>query len=88
MVVGFIQSPPTLAVYDVAHSLPLGGAGGGFPFIDDETRRHFSYVSGIRSDKSYGRKIFEIFAHSLQYKFCSVVYLYSEFLMQIDIFSR
>ena len=28
------------------HSLPLGGAGRGFPFTEDETRRHFSYLSG------------------------------------------
>ena len=33
-------------VYDVAHSLPLGGAGRDFPFTEDETRRHFSYFSG------------------------------------------
>ena len=33
---GFVRSPPTLAVYDVAHSLPLGGADRGFPFTEDE----------------------------------------------------
>ena len=42
----FITSPPMLAVYDVVHSLPEGGAGRGFPFTEDETRRHFSYLSG------------------------------------------
>ena len=39
---GFIRSPPTLAVYDAAHSFPLGGAGRDFPFSEDEIRRHFS----------------------------------------------
>ena len=34
LIPGFI---PTLAVYDDAHSLPLGGAGRGFPFTEDET---------------------------------------------------
>ena len=42
----FVQSPPTLAVYDTGHSLPQGGVGRGFPFTEDETRRHFSYLSG------------------------------------------
>ena len=31
---GFIRSRLTLAVYDVAHSLPLGGVGRGFPFTE------------------------------------------------------
>jgi hypothetical protein len=35
---GFIQFPPTLAVYDV-HSLPLGGVGRDFPFFENETQR-------------------------------------------------
>ena len=34
----FIRSPPTLALYDFAHSLPLGGVGSVFPFIEDETK--------------------------------------------------
>ena len=38
----FFRFPPTLAVYDVAHSLPQGGVGGGFPFTEDETERHSS----------------------------------------------
>ena len=33
LIPGFIRSPPTLAVYDVAHSLPLGGAGRGSPSL-------------------------------------------------------
>ena len=41
----FIRSCPMLAVYDLAHSLPLGGVGRDFPFIEDETRRQFSYFS-------------------------------------------
>jgi hypothetical protein len=35
-----------LAVYEVAHSLLLGGVGKGFPFTEDETWKHFSYLSG------------------------------------------
>ena len=46
LIPGFIRSPPTLAVYDVANSLPRGGVGRDFPFTEDETRRHFSYLSG------------------------------------------
>jgi hypothetical protein len=42
----FIQSPSTLTAYDVAHSLPLGGVDWDFPFTENETRRHFSYLSG------------------------------------------
>ena len=37
---------PMLAVYDVAHYLPLFCAGRGFPFTEDETRRHLSYLTG------------------------------------------
>jgi hypothetical protein len=46
LIPGFIRSPPTLAVYDVARSLPRGGVGRGFPFTEDEAGRHFSYLSG------------------------------------------
>ena len=42
----FIQSPSTLTAYDVAHSLPLGGVDWDFPFTENETRRHFSELSG------------------------------------------
>ena len=52
LIQGFILSPTTLAVYDVAHSLLLGGVGRGFPFTEDETRRHFSYLSGTFRDES------------------------------------
>jgi hypothetical protein len=61
LIPGFIRSPPTLAVYAVADSLPLGGAGRGFPFTEDETRRSFSYLSGtsreliIIKDSIYSR---------------------------------
>jgi hypothetical protein len=44
LILGFIQSPPTLVVYDVAHSLLLEGTGRDFPFTEDETRRHSSLV--------------------------------------------
>ena len=43
LILGYIRSPPTLAVYDVAHSFLLGRV---FLFTEDETRRHFSYLSG------------------------------------------
>jgi hypothetical protein len=33
---GFIQSPATLAVDEVAHSLPLGGAGRGFYLTEND----------------------------------------------------
>ena len=46
LIPGFIQSPPKLAIYDIVHFLPLGGAGMDFSFTEDETRRHFSYLSG------------------------------------------
>ena len=46
LIPGFIRSPPTLAVYDVAYSPLLGGIGRDFPFTEKETRRHFSYLSG------------------------------------------
>ena len=46
LIPGFIRSPPKLAVYDVPHSLLLGGVDMDFPFTEDETRRHFSYLSG------------------------------------------
>ena len=42
LIPGFIHLPPLLAVYNIFHSLPLGGTGRGFPFTEDETRRHFN----------------------------------------------
>ena len=55
---GFIRPLPTLAVYDVAHSLPLAGVDRDFPFTEDETRKHFSYFSGIfRENKTNKNKI-------------------------------
>ena len=47
---GFIRSPPTLAVYDLAHSLLREGVGRGFYFTEDETRKHFLYLSGTFRD--------------------------------------
>ena len=35
-----------LAIYDDAHSLPLGAVDWDFPFTEDETQRHFSFLSG------------------------------------------
>ena len=46
LIPGFIQSPPTAAIYGVAHPLLLGGVDRGFSFTDNETQRHFSYLSG------------------------------------------
>jgi hypothetical protein len=39
IILGLIPSPPTLAVYDVAHCHPLGGADRDFPFNEEETQR-------------------------------------------------
>ena len=50
---GFIRSPSKLAVYDVSHSFPLGGLGKDFAFTEDETRRHFSYLSGTFNCLNY-----------------------------------
>jgi hypothetical protein len=47
LIPGFIWFPPTLAVYDIAHSLQLGGVGKGFSFTEVETKRLFSYLFGI-----------------------------------------
>ena len=41
LIQGFIRTPPRLPVNDAVHSLPLGGVSKGFPFTEDETRRHF-----------------------------------------------
>jgi hypothetical protein len=51
LILGFIWSLPKLAVYDVAHSLPLGDVGRGFSFTEDETRRNFSYLFRNRVSK-------------------------------------
>ena len=59
LIPGFIRSPPTLAVYAVARSLPLGGVGRGFPFNEDDTLRHFSYLSG-----TFIKNIYFSVAHS------------------------
>ena len=46
LIPGFILSSLTSSVYGVAHSLLLVGAVRGFSFTEDETRKHFSYLSG------------------------------------------
>ena len=56
LISGFARSPLTLAVYDVVHSLPIGGVGRGFPFAEDEIRRHFSYVSCTIRERDLYRK--------------------------------
>ena len=40
LIPGFIRSPPTLAIYKLAQSLPLGCVDRHFPFTKDEVRRH------------------------------------------------
>jgi hypothetical protein len=37
LIPGFICSPPTLAVVDVTHYIPLGNVGRDFPFTEDTT---------------------------------------------------
>ena len=34
-------------------SLPLGGVDRDFPFTEDETQKHFSYLSGISTELSF-----------------------------------
>ena len=46
LILELFRSPFTLAVYDVAHSLPLRGIDRDLSFSEDETRRNFSYLSG------------------------------------------
>ena len=67
----FIPSPPTLAVYDVSQSLPLGGAVRDFPFTEDETQRHFSYLSGTFREKHANKscKCFFICQHKWDFSF-------------------
>ena len=56
LIPGFVRSPPTLAVYYVFHSLPRGGVGRVFLFTEDETRRHFSYLSGTFRETSLSQR--------------------------------
>jgi hypothetical protein len=53
---GFIRSPPMLAVYDV-HSLPLGGAGRDFPFTEDE----YSDINVYDTVRQSKKKLFKNF---------------------------
>ena len=59
LIPGFIRSTPTLAVYDVPPTLPLGSIGRGYPFAENETRRHFSYFS-VKEFKMYNKIIFSV----------------------------
>ena len=43
---GSVRSPPKLAVYDVAYSLPLVILVRDSPFTEEKTWKHFSYLSG------------------------------------------
>ena len=52
LIPGFVRSTPMLAIYDVAHSLPLRGVYRDFPITEDETKRHVSHLSG-----TFGKKI-------------------------------
>ena len=45
LVLEFMRSPATLAIYGIAHSIPLGGVDRDFPFTEDETQRNFLYLS-------------------------------------------
>ena len=51
---GCIRFPLTLAMYWIAHSLPLGSVVRDFLFAEDETKRHFLYLSG-----SFRKHIYE-----------------------------
>ena len=46
LIPGFIRYTPRLAICNVAKSLLLGVVDRDFPFTEDETRGHFSYLSG------------------------------------------
>ena len=43
----------SLAIYVIVHSIPLEDADRDFPFNEDETRRHFSYLSGTFTEPSF-----------------------------------
>ena len=46
LISGFILSPPILALYNVAHILPLGDSYIDITFTEDQTQRHFSHLFG------------------------------------------
>ena len=56
LIQGLFQLPPKLAAYDIAHSLPLGNIGRDFPFTEDGTRRHISYLSGTFRESCFTRR--------------------------------
>ena len=53
---GFIPFPPTLPLYEVAHSVPLGSVGNGYPFIEDV---HLRYIYKV--ENHYLQKIISIY---------------------------
>ena len=48
------------AVDGVAHSLPLGDIVRDFPFTENETRRHFSYLSGTFREHFGFKKLYTL----------------------------
>ena len=46
LIPGFIRYLPMLTVYGIDHSFPLGGVDRYFPFTEDETQGHVSYLFG------------------------------------------
>ena len=76
LIPALIRSLPTVAVYDVARSLPLGGASREFTFTEDGTRRHFSYFFGRPT--FFGSDIINIFIFRTSVNFRNT--LYSRFM--------
>ena len=67
LIPGFIRSPPMLVVYDVAHSLSLGGVGRDFPFWGWDPR-HISYLSSNFRGCFYYCKCFYFYFIYLSHK--------------------
>ena len=68
---GFIWSPPRLADYNLSH--PLGGVDRDFPFNEDETRKHFSYLSGTSRKMCSICVSFELYSLSVESEcICSI----------------
>ena len=54
-------------------SLPLGGVGKGFPFTEDETQRHFSYLSGtLKESARYIIKFILLYFRNYYFIFLSI----------------
>ena len=71
---GFVRSPPTLAVYDVAHSLPRGGVGRGFTFTEVETRS-ISQTSLILLESIYNNNYKKICFHILRWQIFHCIHI-------------